>query len=236
MRDIKNLCANAFCVSLFAVFCGLVPLSSFAAKATHLEDATSVSAKKASSLPEILLIGDSIRIGYCAATAEALKGKAEVRWPKGNCQNSQNILITLPRWKGLVASPAIVQFNCGHWDAACWDGDADAITSLEEYARNIRKIIHRLRRYWPEAKIVFATTTPMNPDGRNGRNARTTESIRRYNEVAVSVAKAEGIAVNDLFSTTEKWPSSDFSDYCHFNKAAAKRLGKIVAEYLADRL
>lgn len=33
--------------------------------------------------------------------------------------------------------------------------------------------------------------------------------------------------------TTEKWPASDYADYCHFNEAAAKRLGEIVASCLA---
>ena len=221
---------------VLAMLIALVPLHTFAAKGGYLEDAASVPGKCVSALPEVLLIGDSIRIGYCNAVAEALKGKAEVRWPKGNCQNSQNILIALPRWRGLVASPKVVQFNCGHWDASCWDGDEDAITSVDEYARNIRKIIRRIRRYWPETKIVFATTTPMNPNGMKGRNSRTTESIRLYNEAALAVAKSERVVVNDLFAVTGKWPSSDYADYCHFNKPAAKRLGQIVAERLAGEM
>ncbi len=199
----------------------------------HLEDVASVAAQKVSSLPEMLLIGDSIRIGYCGAVAEALRGKAEVKWPNGNCQSSQSILVSLARWRGLVSSPKVVQFNCGHWDAAHWDGDESALTTVEEYGRNLRKIIRRIRRYWPEAKIVFATTTPMNPSGEQGRNARTTESIMRYNEEAVNVARSEGVEVNDLFGAVEKWPASDYADYCHFNKAAAKRLGDIVARRLA---
>ena len=73
----------------------------------------------------------------------------------------------------------------------------------------------------------------MNPSGELGRNERTTEAIRLYNAEGVKVAKSEGVEVNDLFATTEKWPASDYADYCHFNKAAAKRLGEIVAGRLA---
>ena len=200
----------------------------------HLEDAACLPNEKVSSLPEMLLIGDSIRMGYCEAVAEELRGKAEVKWPRENCQNSQNILISLARWRGLAASPKVVHFNCGHWDAAHWDGDAEPLTSVEEYARNVRKIIRRIRRYWPEAKIVFATTTAMNPNGAQGRNPRTTESIRMYNTAAVKAAQEEGAAVNDLFSITEKWPASDYKDYAHFTPEAAKRLGGIVADRLAS--
>ena len=219
--------------ALSVLLAGLAVMSAHGQTA-HLEDMASGPAAKASELPEILLIGDSIRIGYCEAVGETLRGKAEVKWPKSNCQSSQNILISLARWRGLVSSPKVVQFNCGHWDAAHWDGDDSALTTVEEYGCNVRKIIRRIRRYWPEAKIVFATTTPMNPNGEMGRNARTTEAIRLYNAEGVKVAKSEGIEVNDLFAATENWPSSDYADYCHFNKAAAARLGKIVASRLAE--
>ena len=210
-----------------------VESSASAVQNEHLEDAAGHPAGKVSFLPEMLLIGDSIRCGYCEAVAEELRGKAEVKWPAENCQSSQNILISLVRWRGLVASPKVVHFNCGHWDAAHWDGDEEPLTSVEEYARNVRKIIHRIRRYWPEAKIVFATTTTMNPSGAQGRNPRTTESIRMYNVAAVKVAQEEGAAVNDLFTITEKWPASDYADYAHFSKEASKRLGCLVANRLA---
>lgn len=214
-------------VLAFAMQCGA------AVQNEHLEDAASKPSENVSSLPEMLLIGDSIRLGYCGAVEEALCGMAEVKWPVENCQSSQNILISLARWRGLVAAPKVVHFNCGHWDAAHWDGDAEPLTSVDEYARNVRKIIHRIRRYWPEAKIVFATTTAMNPSGAQGRNPRTTESIRIYNAAAVKVAQEEGVSVNDLFAITEKWPASDYADYCHFTKEAAKRLGGLVANRIA---
>ena len=198
----------------------------------HLEERTSVAATTNSVLPEVYLIGDSIRMGYCQNVATQLAGRASVRWPGGNCANSQNILINLGWWRKCATVPAVIQFNCGHWDAAHWDGDAEPITSLEEYRRNIRLIIHRLRKYYPKAKLVFATTTPMNPSGVAGGNVRTTEEIRRYNEVGVAVAEEEGVVVNDLFALVGKWPESDYADYCHFKPAANERLGKAVAEAL----
>ena len=229
----RTMPSTALAAAWSAAFLAVLPAQCVAAQKGYLEDAKSAPAAKTSDLPEILLIGDSIRMGYCGAVSNALAGKAEVRWPKGNCQSSQNILISLAWWRGLVSSPKVVQFNCGHWDAAHWDGDDSALTSVEEYGRNVRMIVHRIRRYWPEAKIVFATTTPMNPNGVLGGNARTTESIARYNAEAVKVARSEGVEVNDLFAFTEKWPTSDYVDYCHFSKPAAKRLGEFVARRLA---
>ena len=201
-------------------------------EASHLEERTSAAAMKQGALPEIYLIGDSIRIGYCKDVARELEGKADVRWPDCNCANSQNILINLGWWRKFASSPAVVQFNCGHWDSAHWDGDDEPVTSVSEYQRNVRLVIRRLRRYYPDAVIVYTTTTPMNPAGVTGGNPRTTEEIRRYNAAGVVAAKAEGAVVNDLFAATEHWPASDYADYCHFTPAANARLGRLVAERL----
>lgn len=204
--------------------------------AGHLEDQRSEAAKRISAKPEVLLIGDSIRIGYCGDVGRELGDVADVRWPMTNCSNSQNILIQLPKWKGLVSDPKVIQFNCGHWDASRWDGDEEPITSVEEYGKNLRLIVRRLRRDYPGAKLVFATTTRTNPSGVVGKNLRTTDDIRRYNAKAVEVMALEGVAVNDLFAATENWPATDFADYCHFTESANRQLGKIVADFLRKQL
>lgn len=202
----------------------------------YLEDEFKNASVNCTGRPEILLIGDSILMGYRESVRDALKEVADVRWPNGNCANSQNVLIQLSQWKGLVSAPKVVQFNCGHWDVSHWDGDEGPITSLEEYGRNVRLIIRRLRRWYPGATIVFATTTPMNPNGTCGKNVRTTAEIRRYNEMAVTVVKEEGALVNDLFAVAERWPSSDYVDYCHYGIEARERLGRYVTKFLTGVL
>ena len=217
---------------LYAVVCGL-GMASVAAE--HLEERTSqAGTNDCPNLPEIYLIGDSIRMGYCKDVAKALEGKASVKWPQGNCANSQNILISLGWWRKCAsAEPTVIQFNCGHWDVSNWDNDDGPITSLEEYRRNVRMIIRRLRRYYPTSKLVFATTTPMKPGlGKVAVARRTTEEIVRYNAAAVAVAKEEGIAVNDLFAVAKDWPATEFADYCHFKAPANEKLGKAVADFM----
>ena len=222
--------------NLFSVALALTGASYAAFAAEHLEDKTAKAAENISGKPEVFLLGDSIRMGYCQDVKTAMKDVADVRWPSENCANSQNMLTHLSWWKGIVAKPAVIQFNCGHWDVSLWDGDEEPITSLEEYGRNIKLIIRRLRRDYPGATVVFATTTPMNPNGTCSKNKRTTDVIRRYNAKAVEVARAEGVPVNDLFAFAERWPSSDYADYAHFSKAANRKLGKRVADFLGGWL
>lgn len=209
-----------------------VALAVSAGETSHLEERTSTTNSNQSKLPEIYLIGDSIRLGYCNDVARELAGKAVVCWPDCNCQNTQNVLVNLGYWRKFTTSPRVIQFNCGHWDASHWDGDADPITSLEEYRKNIRLIIRRLKRYYPSATLVFATTTPMNPSGAVGVNRRTTEQIRRYNSVGADVAREEGVLVNDLFSSVAGWKEEAYKDYCHFTPESNARLGMLVADYL----
>lgn len=182
----------------------------------------------------ILLIGDSIRMGYCKTVRDQLSDVANVFYPAENCRNTQNVITRLNAWSKEFPADEIgvVQFNCGHWDIAHWKGDEESLTSPEEYQRNLQKIIRLLRRLFPKAKLVFATTTVMNPSGIVGVNPRNNDEIERYNRIAVNVAKESEIAVNDLYAITKPYTKEMFRDYCHLTEPAFEELGKAVAGFL----
>lgn len=190
------------------------------------------------SKPQILLIGDSIRMGYCETVRADLADKAEVLFPADNCRCTHYVLESLVGWMSLTRPEDViaVHFNCGHWDAARFGGDPDALSTLEEYGRNLRRILRRLPRHFPNAKVFFATTTPMNPNGNPDGNPRTTDELREYNRVALAVMAEEGIPVDDLFAMTENWGEDAFRDTCHFTDAANAELGHIVSGYLTEKL
>ena len=187
----------------------------------------------------IFLIGDSIRKGYCHASAEALADTAQVFWPDDNCRNTQYVITCLRKWAGMFEDTAkvdMVQFNCGHWDTAHWSGDEYPLTSEVEFDKNIRMIIRLLRKFFPNAKLVFATTTTMNPNGIFGVNPRDNEAISRYNDIAVQIAKENGVFINDLHRITIGWGSEKYRDYCHFTEEAFKELGIEAAKGLRTLL
>ena len=190
-------------------------------------------------MKNVLLIGDSIRMGYCNTVKEELQDVAEVVFPEENCRFTQNVIVSLNKWAGMCEREkvSLVQFNCGHWDAAHWNGEEVPLNDIPVYQENIRRIIHRLRITFPNAQIIFATTTPISPLGfSGGLNPRTTEEIIRYNEAAVAAAHEFGIAVNDLFAFTKDCPASCYRDYCHFTPEHFAVIGKHVAEYIRKRL
>lgn len=190
----------------------------------------------------VLLIGDSIRRGYCAVVKRELADVAEVFYPEENCRSSQFIIFSLKRWAAMFDDPArvtLVQFNCGQWDAAHWSGYECSLTSETEYEKNIRYIIALLRKFFPNARIVFATTSAMNPDGgaiAAAVNPRTNEEVDRYNRIAVAVAEKEGVAVNDLNAYMREWGSECYKDLCHLTYEGFVRLGEEVARFLRSAL
>lgn len=183
----------------------------------------------------IFLIGDSIRMGYGDVTREALSDTAEVFTVNDNCRNTQYVIASLHGWSNMFSDRNkvdIVQFNCGHWDVARWCGGKFPLTSEDEYKKNLQMIINIISELFPNAKIIFATTTTMNPNGETGTNPRTNAEIASYNDAAEAVALKNNIAVIDLFSVTKDWDSSYYTDYCHFTENANRILGKNVAEKL----
>ena len=207
---------------------------------SYLEDgnAGAPAAEFDSGKPSILLIGDSIRIGYCITVRAQLQDVANVFFPQENCRNTQNVITRLLAWSKEFPAEQIglIQFNCGHWDIAHWNGYEEPLTSPEEYRRNIRMIIRQLRKLFPNAKLVFATSTAMNPSGLVGVNPRTNAEIQHYNEIAVETATALGVAVNDLWAITATYPQEKFRDYAHLTEPAFEELGTAVADYLRRML
>ena len=189
--------------------------------------------------PNIFLIGDPIRRGYCKTVKDCFADTAEVFYCDDNCRSTQYVIFSLRRWANQFSAPEKVQlvlFNCGHWDVAQWNGYPYPLTSEGEYAKNIRMIIDLLRTFFPAAKLLFATTTPMNPNGILGVNPRTNEQISRYNEIAKEIATETQVEVLDLYAFTQDWPEESFRDYCHFTESAFAELGKEVAGRLAKYL
>ncbi len=184
---------------------------------------------------QIYLLGDSIRLGYCGIVRESLADVAEVVYPAENSRSTYNVIELLNEWRRFTRPEEvkIVHFNCGHWDAAYIPEDNNVMTTLDCYYANVKRIIHRLRCYYPNATIVYATTTRMNdtiPDN------HTTADLLEYNRVGVRAAEESGVLVNDLFAVTKDWDASMFRDSCHPIDEGYNILGKTVATYLRKLL
>jgi len=150
-------------------------------------------------LPRVLLIGDSISMGYTVPVRTLLAGKANVHRPPENCGDTARGVKSLDKWLG-EGKWDVIHFNFGLHDLKYLDGkgalvapdQGKQVASLAEYEKNLRALVARMKQ--TGAKLIFATTTPV-PAGSSGRVERDEQ---RYNEVAGRVMKESGVAVDDL--------------------------------------
>jgi len=165
------------------------------------------------SLPNVLIIGDSISIGYTRLVREELKGKANVYRPMGASGRPDNGGDTvkgvqkIDKWLG-DRKWAVIHFNWGLWDL-CYrnpesknQGHRDKVkgvlsVSLEDYEKNLEELVAKLKA--TGATLIWANTTVV-PGGEAGRFVGDDE---KYNAVALRVMERNGDAIDDLWTLTK---------------------------------
>ncbi len=182
---------------------------------------------------KIVLIGDSIRMGYDKYVKEALEGSANVYYPEENCRFAEYVLRYAHEWKGSGSwgdDVDLVHWNAGLWDALELFGD-EPLTSLEYYEKAIARIDKRLRMLFPRAKFVFATSTNVCEKMSNPDFTRHNATIEKYNAAACRALSGTDTVINDLYSLTSSVPDTYRSDWVHFYTPEGTELigGKVLA-------
>ena len=145
-------------------------------------------------MKKVLLLGDSIRLNYQPQVGEKLTGIAEVVGPADNCRFTKYTLWHIKIWVDELGKPDIIHWNNGLWDVYRHNTDVGIFTPLEEYLCELKRILTELRK--TEARIIWASTTPVNPNNEFTRNS----DIDLYNKAAEEFMKKEQIEINDLNS------------------------------------
>jgi dienelactone hydrolase/lysophospholipase L1-like esterase len=190
-------------------------------------------------LPKVVLIGDSIRLGYAPLVAKQLQGKAVVISPAANGGDSGNVLKHLEEW-AIRVKPAVIHFNCGLHDLKRLKKDRTYQVELDRYEANLRQIVARLRKE-TSAALVFANTTPILDDRHAKRGAnfdRSEADVRRYNEAALRVMSEVGVPVHDLhWVVAQGGPEKMLGgDGTHYTPAGNARLAEAVTDCVLRQL
>ena len=156
------------------------------------------------SLPRVLLIGDSISIGYTLPVRKLLAGKVNVHRIPTNARHTGIGLENINKWLG-NGNWDVIHFNWGLHDL-CYrstnkktPGRKDKMNgrldlTFEEYQQNLRKLVRILKA--ADAELIWAGTTPV-PDGEPGRIKG--DEIK-YNKAAEIIMKENGVMINDLYA------------------------------------
>jgi hypothetical protein len=190
-------------------------------------------------LPRVLLLGDSISIGYTLPVRRALRGVANVHRPAANCMSSSFGVSHLDEWLGEGKWDA-VHVNFGLHDCVR-DGAAPAVP-LDDYQHNLEIIFERLSQ--TGARLVWANTTPvpghlLQPDPTEAGPAVVyrESDVEQYNAAAEVVARAHGCEVDPLDQCVRPHLERlQRPNDVHFTKAGYAKLGRQVASFLRSVL
>ena len=172
-------------------------------------------------LPRVLLIGDSISIGYTLPVRKQLDGVANVHRVPTNGGPTIRGLAEIERWLGDKPWD-VIHFNWGLHDLRRDKGDAQV--SLADYEKNLDQLVARLKQ--TGAKLIWASTTPV-PEG--SRNRQPGDEVK-YNEAAARVMRKHGVEVNDVYACAlPRLAKIQHKADVHFNAQGNDVLGEEVA-------
>jgi len=194
------------------------------------------------NLPYVLLLGDSISMGYTLPVRVQLEGICNVLRPESNCGDTVNGLAHLETWLG-ERSWDLIHFNWGLHDF-CYRrpefaamGDKDKVRGQisvppETYRKNLQELVESLQ---PRARrLVWASTTYV-PEGEPGRFQG--DEVR-YNAIAADIMTAASIPVNDLYALTKGFSPDCFvgPGDVHYADVGNELLAKAVVASIRSHL
>lgn len=189
-------------------------------------------------MKKVVLLGDSIRQGYEKYVKLAFEGEVQVYSPVENGRFAAYTLRQLSAWRA--------EMGCGkdvdliHWNVGLWDCllllDGRPQTAIEEYQDYLLRIHTVLKKLFPNAQQVFATSTKVQ-EHLFGVYKRRNCDIAAYNEVAIHTLTPLGVQIDDLNRVTAELPAECWSDSTHFNtREGTQRLTEQVISCIEDTL
>lgn len=192
---------------------------------------------------KILIIGDSISIGYTPFVQEQLLNTVDIFHNPGNAQHTGRGLDSIQSWIG-NEDWDIIQFNWGLWDM-CYrhpdskvQGNRDKIKgeitfNLDDYRSNLDSIVKMIRKI-SDAELVFVTTTYV-PECEAGRFM---EDAKKYNEIARAVMETNGAKINDMYETSKgiHLEYGKGNDDVHYTPEGYEALGQYIADFLKKEM
>jgi hypothetical protein len=181
-----------------------------------------------SDLQRVLLVGDSIVMGYYDEVEKSLAGKACcARYSTskfvGNPDYLDELSLILKRHR----------YDVIHINNGLHGFDY----SERQYQQGLRDLLCVLKKHAPHAKLIWALTTPVRKAGQLDQfdleqNAR---AVAR-NQIAAKIMKDNGIPIDDLYDVVKDHPDYFADDGVHYNKTGKTELARRVAEAILGKL
>lgn len=219
---------------------------SIAAFATTIQAA---DASDDSRKPHVLILGDSISIGYTPFVRDLLKADAVVIRPMRagdkpeNCSGTNNGIKHIDRWLTLGDGRwDVIHFNFGLHDLKRVDPktgkssnnpDDPHQAEPDRYERQLRTIVQKLAK--TGATLIYAATTPV-PTG-DVKPHRDVTDPQRYNDIARKIMAEHDVAINDLYAfAAARLDKIQRPANVHFTPNGSKQLAEQVVRHIRPAL
>jgi acyl-CoA thioesterase-1 len=180
-------------------------------------------------LPRVLIIGDSISMGYTDPVRKLLAGKANVHRIGENGGPTSNGVAHIDKLP--AGHWDVITFNYGLHDLKLDTGSHQV--EIPAYKANLTTIVDALRK--TGAKLVWVTTTPVPTGKLNPKRDRS--DVPLYNDAAAQVLKGKVDAVCDLYTAVlPREPELQLKENVHFSPAGYDFLAEHVAGSIVAQL
>jgi lysophospholipase L1-like esterase len=181
--------------------------------------------------PKVLIVGDSISMGYFPHASAAAGERAELLRHDGNGGDSANVLAHLDGWLEQFADARLVHLNCGLHDIKRDRPGGEHQVPIGRYRENLSAIFERLLS--AGRNVVWATTTPVIDKHHAAARDfdRHEADVLAYNAAAAEVVSSAGAGIDDLHAVVERagLVKCLAADGVHMSDAGYRALGRAVA-------
>ena len=180
---------------------------------------------------KVVLIGDSIRMGYQPFVARKLDGEADVWGPAANCRHSLWALDHFDPWV-VEQAPDLVHVNFGIHDAVVM-ADGGFQVCPQQYRMCLQRFIDRVAGLDGTTMIWGSTTPRFRPtEGVAMADWPKMLEIDTYNATALELVTRAGLAVDDLHQTIldSGFAECLTDDGCHMTEHGNEALSDAVVQ------
>ena len=191
-------------------------------------------------LKRVLVVGDSISMGYRGQISKHLKGKAYVDYwfggtwfGPGVCKKGKNSKPYIA-WKGVTSQGPydIITFNpmTLHW----WKFEQKHRCNESYLADTLQKYFDYIKEAMPNAKLIYLNCTPRRsllPDGSSSVDNDSNRRIIKFNKICDEVVKKNNITSVDLYSIALKHlpnVKKHWKDPVHWDKNCSADFAKAI--------
>ncbi len=210
------------------------------AKAPRKPHPSLVKVEDVPGLPRVLIIGDSISMGYTLDVRKRLEGKANVHRIPTNGGPTTRGVESIKEWLG-ASKWDVIHFNWGLHDLKYINTDpskradptsegAHPQVSLADYEKNLTGLVKIMQA--TGAKLIWCNTTHV-PAGADGRKEG---DETKYNEAAARVMTAAGILTDDLRAHALAKPEAQLPANVHYSPEGSRYLAEKVSAVIEENL